>query len=175
MLTALNVDDDYLDKLDLFIERKVTMSKFKRKKSSRGGWWILAVFGITSLAVIALTSYAMAHTNHNKASLSAPSAVATSVPSPKTLSPIPTTTSTPSATPAPTEPPECEADRIAIQKASGLYYAAHGSWPTADGKPGMIKWDMLVPDYLNALPTTTACKWQVSSNPEGQLCRSANC
>ncbi|MFA4837483.1 MAG: hypothetical protein WC749_15620 [Dehalococcoidia bacterium] len=78
-------------------------------------------------------------------------------------------------TPLPAEPPECEADRVAIQGALDAYYAANGMWPTTDGKPGLIEWDKLVPGLLEKPPTTIKCNWQVSSDPEGQVCRSAHC
>ena len=82
-------------------------------------------------------------------------------------------TYTPISTPK--EPPQCEADRVAIQAAIDDYYEANGQWPTADGQPGLILWDKVVPGLMEEVPSTTECKWQVNSNPEGKVCQSAKC
>lgn len=74
------------------------------------------------------------------------------------------------------EPTECEEDRVAIQTALDAYHAANGIWPTVDGKPGMIDWNKLVPDFLWPAPfRTIKCKWQVNNDPLGEVCQSSDC
>lgn len=77
--------------------------------------------------------------------------------------------------PTPTEPPECETDRIDMKAAIDAYQTAKGEWPTADGKPGLIVWEKIVPSFLKANPSTIKCKWQVNSDPLGEVCRSVHC
>ncbi len=68
-------------------------------------------------------------------------------------------------------PGGCVPDRDAIQTTLYLYHNATGDWPTADGKPGDMKWDRLIPLYLPYIPSTDArCNWQVNSDPEGEVC-----
>ena len=82
----------------------------------------------------------------------------------------------PEATPTPTPtvthtPTQCEADRDAIQAALDAYHDETGEWPTADGQPGDIDWDKLVPDFLSDIPLTDSiCDWRVNSDPEGEVC-----
>jgi hypothetical protein len=89
----------------------------------------------------------------------------------------PTPTATETALPSPTaEKTQCEIDMEAIQVALDAYFDAHGNWPTSNGLPGKIEWTKLVPDFLNATPSTAnSCKWEVSSNPEGQICKPSGC
>ena len=77
-----------------------------------------------------------------------------------------------SPTPTATLGPEgCVPDRDATQEALYSYHAEQGKWPTADGLPGDIKWDRLVPDFLPYIPHTDSnCDWQVNSDPEGEVC-----
>jgi hypothetical protein len=83
-----------------------------------------------------------------------------------TLTPTPTQEPTPGRTPT-----KCEADRDAIQVVLGAYHDDTGEWPTADGQPGDIEWDELVPGFLDEVPSTDSkCEWQVNSDPEGQVC-----
>ena len=83
-----------------------------------------------------------------------------------TVSPTPTHTHI--------DPPECEADRIAIKAALDVYYESNGQWPTADGQYGRILWDELVPDYLDQNPTTIKCNWSVIDDPDLEVCRPAS-
>lgn len=73
------------------------------------------------------------------------------------------------------EPPECEEDRQAIKAALDAFVEINGQWPTADGKPGLIVWNKIVPDLLESIPSTVKCKWQVNSDPLGEVCRSVHC
>lgn len=91
------------------------------------------------------------------------------------LKPTPIVTSKPLPSPTPTEPAVCEEDRQAIKAALDAYYIANGQWPTANGEPGLIVWNKIVPDLLDKIPSTNSCKWQVNSDPLGEVCRSANC
>ena len=82
---------------------------------------------------------------------------------------IPTPTTSPTPTP-------CETDRDTIQAALYAYYAEKGEWPTANGQPGKIDWDKLMPGFLDAIPSTDSkCHWQVNSNPEGRVCLLRTC
>ncbi len=105
-----------------------------------------------------------------------PTAAPTQTSSPA-LSPSPTPNATlnPSPSPASTEPPECEEDRQAIKAALDSYYAANGEWPTVDGQPGLIVWNKIIPAFLEKAPSTSSCKWQVNSDPLGEVCRSTHC
>ena len=79
----------------------------------------------------------------------------------------------PTLTPTPTQ---CEADRDAVQVALDAYHDDTGEWPTADGGPGDIEWDKLVPGFLVEIPSTDSkCDWQVNSDPEGQVCLWERC
>lgn len=91
--------------------------------------------------------------------------------------PTPTPTATPTETPTPTPTlTRCEKDRNAIQEALDAYHAEKGEWPTADGQPGDIEWDKLVPDFLDDTPSTDIkCHWQVNSDPEGEVCLEETC
>jgi len=81
----------------------------------------------------------------------------------------------PKATPTP-KVTQCEIDRDAIQAALDAYHAEMGEWPTADGQPGDIEWDKLVPDFLDEIPATdSTCDWQVNSDPEGEVCLQHGC
>ncbi len=73
------------------------------------------------------------------------------------------------------EPAECKIDRADIQAALDAYHLANGEWPTEDGQPGRIVWDNIVPDLLEEIPLTFKCKWQVNSDPLGEVCRSVHC
>ena len=82
-------------------------------------------------------------------------------------------TPTPTATPAPTM---CEIDRDATQAALDAYHTEKGDWPTADGGPGDIEWNKLVPNFMEEIPPTDGrCDWQVNSQPEGEVCLWALC
>jgi hypothetical protein len=84
-----------------------------------------------------------------------------------------TPTPTPPITPVPTR---CEADRDAVQVALDAYHDDTGEWPTADGQPGDIEWDELVPGFLDGVPSTDSkCDWQVNSDPEGDVCLWKRC
>jgi len=91
--------------------------------------------------------------------------------------PTPTATVTETVTPAPTAPvSSCEKDKNDIQAALNAYHAANGDWPTANGQPGDIVWDKLVPQYMSAMPLIdSSCNWQVNSNPEGSVCVAHTC
>ena len=80
-------------------------------------------------------------------------------------------------TPVPTlGPTGCEPDRDALQVALHAYHSEKGKWPTADGQPGDIHWDKLVPAFLPYIPyTDNKCDWQVNSNPEGGACLWKKC
>ncbi|MDD5093587.1 MAG: hypothetical protein PHV74_04300 [Dehalococcoidia bacterium] len=87
---------------------------------------------------------------------------------PTTTIPTPTPTSTPTPTHVPTT---CEVQRDSIQVALDSYHSANGRWPTADGAPGDIDWDKLVPAFLAEIPSLDGtCEWQVNSQPEGKVC-----
>jgi hypothetical protein len=82
-------------------------------------------------------------------------------------------TPTPTATAQKTQ---CEIDTENTQVALDDYFDAHGNWPTSNGSLGKIEWDKLVPEFLSATPSTAnSCKWQVNSNPEGQVCKPSGC
>jgi hypothetical protein len=85
--------------------------------------------------------------------------------------------STHTLTPTPTvQKTQCEIDTENTQVALDDYFDAHGSWPTSNGSLGKIEWDKLVPEFLSATPSTAnSCKWQVNSNPEGQVCKPSGC
>ncbi|MBT4511288.1 MAG: hypothetical protein HOC20_03635 [Chloroflexi bacterium] len=102
-----------------------------------------------------------------------PTAEPTPPPTPvETISLEPTIPPTPGTPTAPSgDPPECDADRAAIKVALDAYHAENGVWPTADGQPAAIDWDKLVPDYLEGQPSTQKCKWRVSADPVGEVCR----
>jgi hypothetical protein len=91
--------------------------------------------------------------------------------------PTPTATATETVSPSPTaQKTQCEIDIENIQVALDAYLDAHGNWPTSNGSPGKIEWDKLVPEFLNATPSTAnSCKWQVNSDPEGQICKPPSC
>jgi hypothetical protein len=85
--------------------------------------------------------------------------------------------STPTATATPTvQKTPCETDRDAIQEALNAYNEANDDWPTANGQPGDIVWDKLVPEYMSTMPVIDSdCDWQVSGNPEGNVCVAHTC
>jgi hypothetical protein len=99
---------------------------------------------------------------------------ATTTPAATELTTI-TPTSTPTSTPIPTPtatPSKYDRDINAIEAAIAQYHASLGQWPTADGQPGDIDWDKLVPTYLDTIPSTDSrCDWYVSSDPPGTVCR----
>jgi len=65
----------------------------------------------------------------------------------------------------------CEDDRDTLQAALNAYKAEEGEWPTADGRPGDIEWDRLVPRFLDYRTISDYwCDWQINSNPEGDVC-----
>jgi len=86
-------------------------------------------------------------------------------------------TPTPSATATPTAyKSQCEIDRDAIQAALDEFYDIYDEWPTADGQPGDIVWDKLVPDFMDAVaPGDYKCDWRVNSAPEGDVCLPKTC
>jgi len=89
------------------------------------------------------------------------------------LGPEPTPTPTPTATPTPlpTVTMSCEEARDAIQAALDAYHDETGEWPTSDGQPGDIEWTELVPDFMAGIPANDSmCKWQVNSDPLGEVC-----
>ena len=92
-------------------------------------------------------------------------------------SPTPTATATETAAPTPTAYiSNCEEDKSNIQAALNAYHEANGEWPTANGQPADIVWDELVPEYMSEMPVIdSSCDWQVSSNPEGNVCVSHTC
>ena len=105
-----------------------------------------------------------------------PTAIPTETPSPaQSPAPTPDATLNPSPSPTSNEPPECEEDRQAIKEALDSYYTINGEWPTVDGQPGLIVWNKFVPAFLDKIPSTVTCKWQVNSDPPGEVCRSAHC
>ena len=70
----------------------------------------------------------------------------------------------------------CEQARDAIQGALTQYHDEHGTWPTADGKPGDIVWAKLVPDFMAGIPSNDSdCDWWVNSDPEGEVCLQKIC
>ena len=70
----------------------------------------------------------------------------------------------------------CVPDRDAVHIALTGYHEANREWPTIDGFPGDIRWDRLVPDYLDGIPkTNTKCDWWVSGEPEGSVCIAHYC
>jgi len=70
----------------------------------------------------------------------------------------------------------CETDRDTIQEALNAYNEANDDWPTANGQPGDIVWDKLVPEYMIEMPVIDdQCDWQVSGNPEGNVCVAHTC
>jgi maltose-binding protein MalE len=91
--------------------------------------------------------------------------------------PTPTATATETMTPTPTaHVSNCEKDKSNIQTALNAYHEANGDWPTANGQPGDIVWDKLVPEYMSEMPVIDdQCDWQVSGNPEGNVCVSHTC
>jgi len=109
-----------------------------------------------------------------------PTPTATIVPTstPSVAGPTATVTAIATATPTATltvvatlGPEGCVPDRDAIPVAINAYHAAHGDWPTDDGKPGDIEWSKLVKSYLPYMPhTNDECDWQVNSRPEGEVC-----
>jgi len=79
----------------------------------------------------------------------------------------PNTTAVPTATPS-----IYDIDINAIESAVSEYYKDNGQWPTADGQPGDIVWDKLVPTYINSVPATDAkCDWYIDDDPPGEICR----
>lgn len=65
----------------------------------------------------------------------------------------------------------CEHDKNEIQIALDAYYADNAAWPTADGLPGDIVWDELVPQYMSEMPLIDgSCDWRVGADPEGEVC-----
>jgi len=100
----------------------------------------------------------------------------TPTPTPQ-ATPTPTPEATPTPTPEPTRAPSrCELDRDAVQVALDAYHDDTGEWPTADGQPGDIEWDELVPGFLDGVPSTDSkCDWQVNSDPEGDVCLWKKC
>ena len=76
-------------------------------------------------------------------------------------------------------PVKCDYDRDAINAVLRPYYAEHGEWPTADGQPGDIDWDKLVPEYLPYIPKTdNKCQWgirEVDGDPPGKACIQNRC
>ena len=96
----------------------------------------------------------------------------------KGVEPAPTPTPTPTPTPSPTPivTMSCEIARDSIQPALDAYHAEHGEWPTADGQPGDIYWDKLVPAFMDITPSNDArCDWRVNSDPEGEVCVPKRC
>jgi hypothetical protein len=83
----------------------------------------------------------------------------------------------PTSQPTATLGPEgCQPDKDAIQAALSAYHTRNGNWPTADGQPGDILWDKLVPAFLPYIPHTDSnCDWQVNSNPYGEICLAHPC
>lgn len=68
-------------------------------------------------------------------------------------------------------PAGCAPDRDATQAAIDAYHAKYGGWPTADGEPGDMDWDKLMPEFLPHKPATdTKCMWGVNGDPEGEVC-----
>jgi hypothetical protein len=124
---------------------------------------LLGIVAISLLCISLVISLSCANGSNND------------MPSPTpTLSATPTLSTTPTLSPTPTAtlgPEGCEPDRDAIQVALNAYHAENGDWPTADGDPGDIKWDKLVPGFLQYLPDTDSkCDWQVNTDPEGEVC-----
>ena len=73
-------------------------------------------------------------------------------------------------------PAGCAPDRDATGAAIDAYHAKYGDWPTADGEPGDMDWDKLVPEFLTYIPQTDSkCRWGVESDPEGQVCLQNRC
>lgn len=73
-------------------------------------------------------------------------------------------------------PAGCAPDRDATQAAIDAYHSRYRSWPTADGRPGDMDWDKLVPQYLPYIPKTDSrCKWGVNGQPEGEACLQNRC
>lgn len=71
---------------------------------------------------------------------------------------------------------DCAEAETAINDALDAYHAQHGAWPTADGGPGDIEWEKLVPAFMEALPSNDGkCNWQVNSEPEGEACVPHGC
>ncbi len=70
----------------------------------------------------------------------------------------------------------CAPDRDATGAAIDAYHAKYGGWPTANGEPGDMDWDRLVPEFLPYIPKTDSkCRWGVDSDPEGQICLQNRC
>ena len=87
--------------------------------------------------------------------------------------PTPTPTSMPTASITPTA---CELARDSIQAALDAYHAEYGEWPTADGQPGDIDWEKLVPTFMDITPSHDARgDGQVNSDPEGEVCVPKRC
>jgi len=84
---------------------------------------------------------------------------------------------TPTPTPTATAPvSNCEKDKSDIQAALNAYHEDNADWPTANGQAGDIVWDKLVPEYMSTMPVIDGdCDWQVSSNPEGNVCVAHTC
>jgi hypothetical protein len=79
-------------------------------------------------------------------------------------------------TPTATYASNCEKDKHEIQTALNAYYDDNSNWPTADGQPGDMVWDELVPKYMSEMPVIDdQCDWQVSGNPEGNVCVAHTC
>ena len=91
-------------------------------------------------------------------------------------SPTPTPLPTPTPSPTPIVTMSCEIARDSIQPALDAYHAEHGEWPTADGQPGDIDWEKLVPAFMDTTPSNDArCDWRVNSDPEGEVCVPNRC
>ena len=73
-------------------------------------------------------------------------------------------------------PAGCAPDRDATGAAIAAYHAKYGVWPTADGEPGDMDWDKLVPEFLPYKPDTNGkCQWGVNGDPEGEVCLQHSC
>ena len=99
-----------------------------------------------------------------------PTAGATPTPT-ATPTPASTPTPTPTPTPLPTVTMGCEDTLEAIENAVTDYHGQNGEWPTADGEPGDIAWEKLVPGFLEGVPVNDKnCDWWVDDDPEGAIC-----
>ncbi len=88
-----------------------------------------------------------------------------------TPTPEPTPTPTPTPTPLPTVTMGCEDTLAALETAVDDYHGQFGEWPTADGEPGDIAWEKLVPGFLAGVPVNdNNCDWWVDDDPEGAVC-----
>jgi hypothetical protein len=73
-------------------------------------------------------------------------------------------------------PAGCDPDRDATGAAIAAYHARYGGWPTADGEPGDMDWDKLVPEFLPYTPKTDSkCQWGVNGDPAGEVCLQNRC